>query len=124
MSSLWSGLDKWTRGWLIAAVVFGAALVLAAFTVSADTGTNSQTLVQANGGKVIFIVAAPLVGALLTICTIVVRRKRARSGVGFFTWLVVGVLFALALLAMLTIGPFISPVPICLLIAALRIQEA
>ena len=97
---------------------------MAAFTVSAYNGTVSQTLVQANGGKVIVIVAIPLVGALLAIWAIVVRLRRARKGVGIFTWLVIGVLGAFALLGMLTIGPFVAPVPVCLLVAALRIQEA
>lgn len=124
MSAVWTRLDKWTRWWLMASVVFGAGLLLAAFTVSAYTGTVSQTLVQANGGKVVFIVAIPLVGALLAIWTIVARLRHARRGVGILTWLVVGVLGALTLLGMLTIGPFIAPVPVCLLVAALRIQEA
>ena len=124
MSASWTRLDKWTRWWLMASVIFGVGLLVAAFTVSASNGTVSQTLVQANGGKVIVIVAIPLVGALLAIWAIVVRLRRARKGVGIFTWLVIGVLGAFALLGMLTIGPFVAPVPVCLLVAALRIQEA
>ena len=124
MSAGWTGLDKWTRGWLLASIVFGAGLVVAAFTVSAYNGTVSQTLVQANGTKVIAIVSIPLVGALLAIFSIVARLRNVRTGVGIFTWLVVGVLGAFELLGMLTIGPFIAPVPVCLLVAALRIQEA
>ena len=120
----WTRLDKWTRWWLLASVIFGAGLLVAAVTLPAYNGTVSQTLVQANGGKVIFIVAIPLVGALLAIWAIVARLRYARKGVGIFTWLVVGVLGSLALLGMLTIGPFIAPVPVCLLVAALRIQEA
>jgi vacuolar-type H+-ATPase subunit I/STV1 len=124
VSASWNGLDKWTRSWLLASVVFGAGLLVAAFTVSAYNGTISQTLVQANGGKVVFIVAVPLAGALLAIWTIVDRRKHARSGVGVVTWLVIGALGAFALLGMLTIGPFVAPVPVCLLVAALRVKEA
>ncbi len=124
MSAVWTRLDKWTCWWLMAAVILGAGLLVAAFTVSAYTGTVSQTLVQANGEKVVFIVAIPLVGALLAIWTIAARLRHARTGVGIFTWLVVGVLGAFALLGMLTIGPFVAPVPVCLLVAALRIQEA
>jgi uncharacterized membrane protein len=124
MSSDWTRLDKWTRWWLVASVIFGAGLLVAAFTVSAYSGTISQTLVQANGEKVILIVAIPLVGALLAIGTIMARLRHVRRGVSIFTWLVVGVLGVLALLGMLTIGPFVAPVPICLLVAALRIQEA
>ena len=123
MSAGWTALDKWTRGWLLASVIFGAGLLVAAFTVSAYNGSVSQTLVQANGRKVIFIIAIPLVGAILAIWTIVTRLRHARNGVGIFTWLVVGVLGAFALLGMLTIGPFVAPVPVCLLVAALRIQE-
>ena len=124
MSAGWTRLDRWTRGWLLASVVFGAGLLVAAYTVSAYNGTVSQTLVQANGGKVVLIVAIPLVGALVAIGSIVARLGHARSGVGIFTWLVVGALGAFALLGMLTIGPFVAPVPVCLLVAALRIQEA
>lgn len=123
MSAKPIALDAWTRGWLAAAVVLGAALLVAAFTVSAYNGTVSQTLVQANGDKVIAIIAIPLVGALAAVGTIVVRRRHARRGVGVVTWLVIGVLGVFALLGMLTIGPFVAPVPVCLLVAALRIQE-
>jgi hypothetical protein len=108
----------------MASVIFGAGLLVAAFTVSAYSGTVSQTLVQANGEKVIFIVAIPLVGSLLAIWTVVARLRHSRRGVGIFTWLVVGALGALALVGMLTIGPFVAPVPICLLVATLRIQES
>ena len=124
MSAGWTVLDKWTLGWLTASVVFGAGLLVAAFTVPAYNGTISQTLVQANGGKVIFIVSIPLLGALLAIGAILVRLRRARAGVGTFTWLVIGVLGAFTFLGMLTIGPFVAPVPICLLMAALRIKES
>ncbi len=124
MSVSWTRLDKWTRWWLLASVIFGAGLLVAAFTVSAYNGTISQTLVQANGGKVIVIVSIPLLGALLVIGTILVRLRRARVGVGTFTWLVIGVLGAFTFLGMLTIGPFVAPVPICLMMAALRIKES
>lgn len=108
----------------MASVIFGVGLLAAAFTVPAYTGTVSQTLVQANGGKVILVVAIPLVGALLANGTIAIRLRHARRGVGLFTWLVVGALGAFAMLGLLTIGPFVAPVPICLLVAALRIQES
>ena len=107
----------------MASALFGVGLLVAAFTVSAYSGTVSQTLVQANGAKVILIVAIPLICALLAIGTIVFRRGHAQYSVGVFTWVVVSVLGAFALLGMLTIGPFVAPVPICLLVAALRIQE-
>ena len=124
MSASWSRLDKWTRWWLAASVVFGAGLLVAAFTVLAYNGTVSQTLVQGNGGKVIFIVAIPLVGALLAIASMLVRLGHAQTGVGTFTWLVIGVLGAFTFLGMLTIGPFVVPVPVCLLMAAVRIKDA
>jgi vacuolar-type H+-ATPase subunit I/STV1 len=101
-------LDKWTRCWLAASVVFGAALLFAAFTVPAYNGTISQTLVEASGKKVIFIVAVPLVGALLAMGTIAARRRREREGVGITTWLLLGALGALAALGVLTIGPFVA----------------
>lgn len=124
MSASWSRLDKWTRWCLVASVMFGAGLLVAAFTVPAYNGTVSQTLVQANGGRVIFIVAFPLVGDLLAIASILVRLGHAQTGVGTFTWLVIGVLGAFTFLGMLTIGPFAVPVPVCLLMAAVRIRDA
>ncbi|MGC8498141.1 MAG: hypothetical protein ACP5OV_01405 [Acidimicrobiales bacterium] len=124
MRAGWTRLDTWTRWWLAASVAFGAGLLVAAFTFPAYNGTASQTLIQANGGKVVFIVAISLVGALVAIGSMVTRLGHARSGVGIFTWVVVGVLGAFALLGMLTIGPFVAPVPVCLLVAALRILEA
>lgn len=124
MSGNWTRLDRWTRWWLAASVIFGAGVLVAAFTVSAYNGTVSQTLVQANGGKVIFIVAVPLAGALLAIGTILVRQRHERAGVGTLTWWVIGVLGAFAFLGMLTIGPFVAPIPVCLLMAALRMKES
>ena len=78
----------------------------------------------AHGGKAIFIIAIPLVGALPAIGTILVRLGYARAGVGTFTWLVIGVLIAFTFQGMLTIGPFVVPLPVCLLKAAVRIKEA
>ncbi len=104
-------------------MVYAAALIGAAVALPLYSGSAPQTLVQVNGGKVIFIVAVPLVGALLAIGTIVVRLGHARDGVGVFTWLVLGVLGAFTLLGILTIGVFVAPVTVCLLIAILRIQE-
>jgi uncharacterized membrane protein len=106
MNSVWTQLDTWTRRWLVASVIFGAGLPVAAFTVSLYSGTTSQTLVQANGEKVIMIVALPLVGALLAIGTIIARLGHGGRGVSIFMWLIVAVLGVLALLGMLTIGPF------------------
>ncbi len=120
----WTRLDTWTRSWLVASVVYAAALLVAAYALPVYRGSAPQTLVQVNGGKVILIVAVPLVGALLAIGTIVVRLGHARDGVGVFTWLVLGVLGAFTLLGILTIGVFVAPVTVCLLIATLRIQEA
>ena len=85
MSVNWTRLDKWTCWWLLASVIFGAGLLVASFSVSAYNGTVSQTLVQANGGKVIFIVAIPLAGALLAVGTILLRLRHALAGVGTFT---------------------------------------
>lgn len=123
VSARWHGFDKWTLGWLLASLIFGAGLLVAAVAVPAYNGTVSQTLVQANGAKVV-VVAIPLVGALLAIVTILARQRHARAGVGMSTWLIIGGLGAFAFLGMLTIGPFVAPVPVCLLMAAVRIKDA
>ena len=124
MRAGWTRLDTWTRWWLVASIISGAGLLVAALTIPVYGGTVSATLVQVNGGRVIVIVALPLVGALLASGSILARAGRARGGVGVFTWLVVGALGAFTLVGILTIGPFVAPVPVCLLVALVRIQEA
>ncbi|MHB1209161.1 MAG: hypothetical protein ACYC1I_05580 [Acidimicrobiales bacterium] len=110
MSAGWSRLDKWTRWWLMASVVFGVGLIGAAITGRARE-------------VVIAFVAIPLVGVLAAIWSIVARlRHDDRSGVNNFTWLVVGVLAAFTLLGLISIGPIVAPAPACLLVATLRIQ--
>ena len=124
MRAGWTRLDIWTRWWLVASIISGAGLLVAALTIPVYGGTVSATLVQVNGGRVIVIVALPLVGSLLASGSILARAGRARRGVGVFTWLVVGALGAFTLVGILTIGPFVAPVPVCLLVALVRIQEA
>ena len=123
MNTAWTELDKWTRWWLVASVIYGAGLVVAAFTVPAYSGPGPDTVVQVNGGRVALIIALPLVGALVAIANIVFRRRFGHTGVGIFTWLIIGVLGVFVFLGMASVGMFVAPVPVCLLVAALRIQE-
>jgi predicted membrane channel-forming protein YqfA (hemolysin III family) len=98
---------------------------VAAFTVPAYSGASpSQTLVQVNGNKVALIVAVPLLGAIAVFTNLVIRRRRRRPGVGIFTWVVIGMLGIFMVLGLATIGMFVAPVLVCLLVAAMRIQEA
>ena len=124
MSEVRTPLDKWTRWWLATSVVSGAGLVLAAFTLPAYSGSTSQTVVQVNGGRIAPIIAVPLLCALAAIVSIVLRRHSGRTGVGIITWAIIGVLGVFVFLGMASIGVFVAPVPVCLLVAALRIQKA
>ncbi len=145
MSTGWGDVDRWTRVWLVASIVLGASYIAAALwipfylgststqtvalvggkvvTTSSGGGDVSSTLIHVNGLKILAIVALPLLGALVATWSIVDRRRRSRRGVGTVTWSVIAALGALALLGVFTIGPFIAPVPLCLLVAALRVNE-
>jgi uncharacterized membrane protein len=116
MGTAWVELDKKTRRWLAASALWASCLLVAAVTLPVYDGSSSQTLVQANGYKLAVIAAIPLATSLLTIWSILVRLQRSRSGVSKFTWTLVASLCFFSFLGILTIGPFVAPVPICLLL--------
>ena len=118
-----SAVDRRTRAWLVASVAFGGLLVLGAFIIPTYAGSTSETLVQANGKGVVVVISLPLIFALVASSNMALRRHYGRSGVGTFTWVIIGLLGALVFVGALTIGMFVAPVPICLLMAALRIKE-
>lgn len=115
--------DRWTRSWFSASVIYAAALVVVALFLPAYSGAASKTLSEVNGDKVLLVVAAPLVGALFVIESARLHRRRGRHGVGVVAWVIVGLLFAISALGLLTVGPFILPVPVCLVVGLLRLQE-
>jgi len=106
-------------------LLLGAALVLPAYSTSSqsaslDTTTGSTTtstvtngsatLVGVNGPGVLIVVGIPLVVTLLVGAALAARRRR-------IGWVLTSVLGFFTLLAMLSIGIFILPTSLALVVA-------
>lgn len=109
-------------GWisLAVALAWSAGLVIAAmvapmYSSSGGSGSGTATLVGVNGWAVLLVVGAPLVAAALTAGAL--WRRADRAGAGVSAWVVTGLLACLNVLALLSIGVFILPVTIGLIIA-------
>jgi hypothetical protein len=110
---------------LAVALVWGAGLLVgAALAPAYEMGTatstgvvvhGSATLVEENGPGVMLVVAVPLVAA--AIVGLVLGRRRAMRGAGPVAWTCAGLLAGFNLLALASIGLFILPVTVCLLVA-------
>lgn len=112
---------------LAMAFVWSVGLLVAAVTLPAYQGTTvsstgeshstTSTLVGENGAGVLLVVAIPLAAVLVVSTLQWWRRHRGRPGAGPLAWTVVGVLGAFTFLAMMTIGIFIVPVVVLLVVA-------
>jgi hypothetical protein len=121
-----NGRQKAVTAFLALATAWSGALILLALILrqprSTSGGVNSHiapsvTLVQENGPKVLIPVGLPLA---LTLCVALLmwshyRRDRPLLGVG--VWVCVGLLLALSLLAILSVGIFILPVAVLVVLA-------
>ena len=111
---------------LLVAAVYGVALVVAAFTVpvydsdssssSGGTSQASDTLVGVNGTGVALILAVPLLVTLAVGCALWQRSRWSLP----IAWTLTGLLAALNLLAMLSVGIFVLPVTAALVVACAR----
>jgi len=106
------------------AYLAAAGLALALFTVrgSSDAGPG-QTVYQANPGPVKLILMGLAVACLVATASVLWRvvRRSPRIGVA---GLVVGTLVAVvALLGMLTVGPFMLPLAALLVVVALPMDK-
>jgi hypothetical protein len=109
-------------GWCLALVVVLATVTMTRSTVvSLDAdGTFEQrvveqTQVERDGWKVIGLVAVPLVPVLVTGAAI--ARRRGVAGPGPVAGTCTGMLLLLSFLGMLSVGPFVFPVAVCLVVA-------
>ena len=110
---------------LAIALVWGAGLVVAALLVpvyqsssvssSGAVTDGSATLVSVNGWGALLVAGAPLAAAAVTGCAL--WRRPWRRGAGVLAWAVTGLLGCFNLLAMLSIGVFVLPVTIALVVA-------
>jgi hypothetical protein len=110
---------------LAAALVWAAGLVIAAALVPAyqsssvsSPGTvtgGSATMVAVNGWGALLVAGAPLAAAL--VIWYALWRRRGRHGAGLLAWVVTALLVGFNVLAMLSIGVFLIPVTLGLVVA-------
>lgn len=111
---------------LAVAVIYGAALVMAGFLVpvySTESASSdgevlvgSATLVAENGAGIVAVLAIPL---LLSVAVGTALLLLPRRGALPTAWGLTGLLAAFNLLAMLSIGVFVIPVTVALVVACL-----
>lgn len=111
-----------TRALLIAAAVYSVALIVGGFLVPVYTSESvtssgaiareSQTLVEVNGAWVLVVLTIPL---LVTI-GVAASLRRGPSG-RLAAWLLVFALGVFTVLSLLSIGLFVLPVTLTLVIA-------
>jgi len=117
-------LDGWTEFWLSCAGIWSLGLIAVGFFVNSYSSTNGvgNTLIQVNGMKVLIPLGIPLIGVAIVALALGRRSPARLSGVGVVVWIVVGLLALGAGLGALTIGPFIAPVAVFLLVAITRFK--
>jgi len=111
---------------LIPSALWSVGLVAAALWVPVyDSGTSapggtsssvSSTLVQVNGMKVLIPVGVPLVVVGLVAAALCYRRSRGKQGAGAIAWVSAGLLGLLALVGILTVGVFVLPVAVVVMV--------
>ena len=117
-------LDGWTTLWLGLAALWCLGLVAAGFLVTSYSSSNGPglTLIQENGLKVLAILLIPFVGVVIVALALWRRRRLEIPGVGVLVWVVFGLLMLLVILGALTIGPFIAPVTVFVVLAITRVN--
>ena len=133
VGSVGGRFGRFERLSLAVALAWGIGLVVAALLVpvyqssgisssgtsgASSSGTmtgGSATLVGVNGWGALLVAGAPLAAAMVTGCTL--WRRAGRPGAGVVAWTVTGLLVCFNLLAMLSIGAFVLPVTLALVVA-------
>jgi cytochrome bd-type quinol oxidase subunit 2 len=112
-------LGGWTVLGLGLAALSSLGLVAAGFFVRSYSSSNGPglTLVQENGLKVLAPLSAPFVAVVIVTLALWHRRRARRRGVGVLVWIVFGLLALLVVLGAFTIGPFIAPTALFVLLA-------
>jgi cytochrome bd-type quinol oxidase subunit 2 len=112
-------LGGWTVLGLGLAALSSLGLVAAGFFVSSYSSSNGPglTLVQENGLKVLAPLSAPFVAVVIVAFALWHRQRAQRRGVGVLVLIVFSLLALLVVLGALTIGPFIAPTALFVLLA-------
>lgn len=134
-------IDRWTWLWITCAALWNLFIIAAAFfvqsysyttlTTSVVNGTRTSTLVhdagstlwQVNGLAVLLPLLTPLVCVGIVALNLRHRQRTQKARVGPVAWTLTGLVAAICLVGVLTIGPFLSPVAIFLFVAVLRVHE-
>ena len=82
--------------------------------------TSSQTLLQANGLRVLVLLALPLLAVGVVAFSLRKRWVTGRPGPGVLAWTVSGFVGIVSLLGILTIGIVVLPVAVLLLVVCAR----
>ena len=112
-------LGRAPRVALVIGTVWALLILVAGFLVpvySSGGGAASRTLVAVNGPAVVVVLAVPLLVTLLVGTALVQRRHRWARVVA---WVLTGLLATFNLLAMLSIGAFVVPVTVSLMVACI-----
>ena len=117
-------LDGWTELWLGLAAFWSLGLIAAGFLVNSYSSSNGpgRTLIQENGLKVLMPLSVPFVGVAIIALALWRRRRTQRRRIGVLVWIVFGLLALLVMLGAFTIGPFIAPVVVFVVLAITRVQ--
>jgi hypothetical protein len=120
-----SRFGRYQRIALASALAWAAGLVMAAALVpvyqsssvssSGAVVNGSATLVGVNGWGVLLLAGAPLAAAL--VIWYALWGRRGRQGAGILAWVVTALLIGFNVLAMLSIGVFLIPVTLALVVA-------
>jgi len=112
-------LGGWTVLGLGLAALSSLGLVAAGFFVKSYSSSNGPglTLVQDNGLKVLAPLLLPFTAVVIVALALWHRQRAQRPGVGVLVWIVFGLLALLIVLGALSIGPFIAPTALFLLLA-------
>jgi len=117
-------LDGWTALWLGLAALWSLGLVAAGFLVTSYSSSNGPglTLIQENGLKVLAVLLIPFVGVVVVALALSRRRRLQKPGVGVLVWIIFGLLAMLVVLGAFTIGPFIAPVAVFVVLAISHVK--
>ena len=103
-------------GWSAALIV--GACVVPVYSSDGPAGRGSATLVGENGAGVIGVVIIPLVVSVVVAA--VLNRRSAAPNAGPVAWTATGLLATFNVLALLSIGIFVLPVTVCLVVACMQ----
>ena len=106
--------SAWGAGLLAAAVVVPMYSSSGASS-SGSVTYGSATLVGVNGWNVLLIVAVPLLATAIVGGAL--WRRGLRRGAGVVAWTIAGLLAVFNVLALASIGVFVIPVTVCLILA-------